>query len=96
MNRTLFDVIWSEVNIREADGQIVSKILAGDHVWFPAAWKILTPRDTITWGRNQMILPPVKFLRLTQLTYLIYKKFFIFNVIIMVYKIRKIKDFWVG
>ena len=35
--------------------------------------KILTPRDTITWVRDQMNPPPMKFLRLTQLTFLIYQ-----------------------
>ena len=54
-----------------------------------AAWQILTPRDTITWVRDQMILPPVKFLRLTQLTYFIYQNLFIFNEIITVSKIWK-------
>ena len=52
-----------------------------------AAWQISTPRDSITWVRDQMILPPVKFLRLTQLTYLIYQNLFIFNEIIIVSKI---------
>ena len=33
-----------------------------------AAWQILTPRDTITLVRDQMILPPVRFRGLTQLT----------------------------
>ena len=34
-----------------------------------AAWQILTPQDTLTWVLDQMILPPVKFFRLTQLTF---------------------------
>ena len=29
--------------------------------WTKAAWQILTPRHTITWVRDQMMLPPVKF-----------------------------------
>ena len=54
-----------------------------------AAWQILTPRDTITWVRDQMIIPPVKFLRLTQLTHLIYQNLFMFYEIIIVSKIGK-------
>ena len=54
-----------------------------------AAWQILTSRDTITLVRDQMILPPVKFLRLTHLTHLIYQNLFIFYEKIIVSKIGK-------
>ena len=49
-----------------------------------AAWQILTPRDTFTLVRDQMILPPVTFRRLTLLTYLIYENLLIFYEIIIV------------
>ena len=58
--------------------------------WSIAAWQILTPRDTITWVRDQMILPPVKFLRLTQLNHFVYTKIYLYlKEIITVSKIWK-------
>ena len=45
-----------------------------------------TPRDTITWVGDQMKLLPVKFLRLTQLTYFINRNLLMFNEILVVSK----------